>query len=417
VTNFETQARRLRFQALGKACRDSRISSLLLAHHEDDQAETILVRIAGGYTGAGLQGIREQGDIPECFGIYGVHASGAVQEQPSWASSATLSRSMQVADGGVIVKRPLLDMSKSSLVEMCQESGVEWFEDPTNQVATLTPRNTVRSLWKSDRLPKALRKSSMLLLAALEQARWRAQEREGLHIFNKLPKSVNLAAGTMAITVTPAKHGLISQAVALNVLDRLAKWLSPRESFQRKQLAGISKLVFPSLASDELSETSGLNKHSLTAAGIRWQGEKVSSTPVIWRWHLSRQRPSTPFAICTWSSEGVSGDGEVAPFGTWQLFDGRYWLRVSHGKRDIVIVKTLKAKELADLRSQLNVEDRVERKLLDYKLHEHAPGDVRYSLPILLGSGGDVLGLPSLGWIRRGETNVLKYDIQYKRPS
>ena len=44
LSNLETVARRLRYQALGTRCRHQAIMSLMVAHHADDQAETVLIR-------------------------------------------------------------------------------------------------------------------------------------------------------------------------------------------------------------------------------------------------------------------------------------------------------------------------------------------------------------------------------------
>src|ERR1700761_8273989 len=68
LSNLESIARRLRYQALGRACRDRGINSLLLAHHRDDQAETVLARLISEYRGTGLKGMRSKAAIPECEG-------------------------------------------------------------------------------------------------------------------------------------------------------------------------------------------------------------------------------------------------------------------------------------------------------------------------------------------------------------
>ena len=54
----ESVARRLRYRALGRECRDQGIANLLFAHHADDQAETTLMRLANNYLGSGLAGMR-----------------------------------------------------------------------------------------------------------------------------------------------------------------------------------------------------------------------------------------------------------------------------------------------------------------------------------------------------------------------
>ncbi|CAK7270497.1 hypothetical protein SEPCBS119000_004121 [Sporothrix epigloea] len=85
MSSVETTARRLRYQSLGMQLASTRIVSLLLAHHEDDQYETILMRLLSGYglNGGirGLRGMRSAVDLPECHGIYGAHQSGLLDEQ------------------------------------------------------------------------------------------------------------------------------------------------------------------------------------------------------------------------------------------------------------------------------------------------------------------------------------------------
>lgn len=78
LRNFETQARMLRYRALGIACRDRSIRSLLLAHHMDDQAESALMRIAQlSYRSRSVRPMAESVvNLPETWGIHGVHESG-----------------------------------------------------------------------------------------------------------------------------------------------------------------------------------------------------------------------------------------------------------------------------------------------------------------------------------------------------
>ena len=53
-SNIESQARELRYQALYDMCQQRQISDLLLAHHQDDQAETVLIQLMRGAGVAGL---------------------------------------------------------------------------------------------------------------------------------------------------------------------------------------------------------------------------------------------------------------------------------------------------------------------------------------------------------------------------
>ncbi|KAI5864154.1 adenine nucleotide alpha hydrolases-like protein [Durotheca rogersii] len=81
LPNFETVARTLRYRKLGAMCAIRRAGSLLLAHHEDDQYETVLMRLLQGHGSRGLQGMKEACNIPECQGLFGAHGSGFVDDQ------------------------------------------------------------------------------------------------------------------------------------------------------------------------------------------------------------------------------------------------------------------------------------------------------------------------------------------------
>ncbi len=102
---LETCARRLRRAFLIKAAADAGTTRIALAHHRDDQAETVLMHLlrGGGLTGA--SGMR--------------------------------------ADDGTFL-RPLLPFTHAELIEYLNEIGQPWREDETNRVSD-TPRNALRN--------------------------------------------------------------------------------------------------------------------------------------------------------------------------------------------------------------------------------------------------------------------------------
>ncbi|KAI0451821.1 adenine nucleotide alpha hydrolases-like protein [Xylaria acuta] len=231
LPNFESVARRFRYRRLAQTCRNSKIASLLFAHHQDDQYETVLMRLLQGHGVRGLRGMRTASDIPECEGIHGAYQSGYVDDQkkkiPYYNTKITrrqykaLKRDMRsridylmheeelrdsildgldgydfeelyqakrvvaleladidVEDGGVAVYRPLLEFSKDRLIATCEANNIRWWEDNTNRDPTLTMRNAVRHMCENHTLPVALQKPSILALSRRCEQRAQALEAE-----------------------------------------------------------------------------------------------------------------------------------------------------------------------------------------------------------------------------------------------
>ena len=101
---IETVARRLRYDALREVRAQTRSDWIVLAHHRDDQAETVLMHLLRGCGGRGIGGMDKfSGDL----------------------------------------YRPLLNVSKAELERFLLERGMRWREDSTNAVPD-TPRNALR---------------------------------------------------------------------------------------------------------------------------------------------------------------------------------------------------------------------------------------------------------------------------------
>jgi tRNA(Ile)-lysidine synthase len=99
-TGLQAAARAARYRLLADYARAHGIGLILTGHTEDDQAETLLMRLARG---SGLDGL------------------GAM------APSAPLQ------DGeSLLLGRPLLDMPKARLQASLRQRGIGWIEDPSN---------------------------------------------------------------------------------------------------------------------------------------------------------------------------------------------------------------------------------------------------------------------------------------------
>ena len=467
--HFETSARKLRHEALGRACGEEGIRSLLLAHHADDQAETVLLRLAF-YRGAlGLQGIKPIGAIPECFGIYGVHQSGhpggeAKTEPRSQSGNFLDNRMIDFEGGGVMIHRPLLGFSKERLVATCLKSGTQWFEDPTNSDITLTPRNTIRYLLAKDRLPRALCKPALLTIS--KEMHQQAVERA---------TKVDLLLGKCQVIMFDTRSGGLvvrfpkgiwddkdlpeadrelaragAWCTAAELLRRLTELVTPSESLTLSTIQQPVGMLFP-----ELDAVGGLSSaqraarqiNRLTAGsvdfrrvhsplGARERAARRDLDP-DYVWVLTRQLHSAsrstkpiidiPPAQTNESRFGkedeVSGRAALGSsrskkyWSPWHLWDGRFWIRIMNPTGHRVRIRPLVATDMKSFRLRLRSERC--RKHFDEFLAHVAPGDVRYTLPVISnGKQKDdrALALPSLGIARESRSLMdLRWQIRYKK--
>ena len=100
---LEEAARIGRYAALGALCRKHRVSILLTAHHQDDQAETVLLQLLRGSGVARLSGMDIQNAAPNLLG-----------------------------DAHLKMARPLLAASRAELAAFAVENGICFVEDESN---------------------------------------------------------------------------------------------------------------------------------------------------------------------------------------------------------------------------------------------------------------------------------------------
>jgi tRNA(Ile)-lysidine synthase len=102
-SGVEEAARQARYAALGDMCRQHGVALLLSAHHQDDQAETVLLQLLRGSGVAGLGGMETCNTAPELLG-----------------------------DRQLLMGRPLLDVSRAELEEWATRAGIRHVEDESN---------------------------------------------------------------------------------------------------------------------------------------------------------------------------------------------------------------------------------------------------------------------------------------------
>lgn len=110
---LEQAARNARYRALAELCRRHGVGLLLTAHHQDDQAETVLLQL---FRGAGLRGLSAMADLQLSHALLGP---------------------------GLLLGRPLLDCSRSELSAAVDALGIRHVTDESN-ADTRYRRNAVR---------------------------------------------------------------------------------------------------------------------------------------------------------------------------------------------------------------------------------------------------------------------------------
>lgn len=266
---------------------------LFLGHHNDDNYETALFRLAG--QARYKLGIEESpGDIPECSGLYGVHRSGA---HATFQVGAEKRDVVEFEAGGVKVARPLLSFSKEDLVRLCRERELPWVEDPTNELTTLTFRNAIRSHFTPGVLPAALQKGSILDMVrrsqkALEDHKEAAERLSKMTSIHYDPYLGKLAVALPAeATIQKAMEGLESPSMLLvlsHFVRRLAEFVSPHEGVQLSQASKAATVLFD-LGREKFPP------NNCNAGGIIFQrSRKGGRTPADGSiWTLKRQGLST----------------------------------------------------------------------------------------------------------------------------
>ncbi|XP_056162006.1 uncharacterized protein LOC115671321 isoform X2 [Syzygium oleosum] len=120
--NLQEAAREMRYEMFHKVCIEQQFGILLLAHHADDQAELLVIRLSRN---SGVLGLAGMAFTSQFFAKH------------------TYAHGVDPMNSGILLVRPFLDFSKKDMYMICQENEQKWVEDPSNR-SPLFVRNRIR---------------------------------------------------------------------------------------------------------------------------------------------------------------------------------------------------------------------------------------------------------------------------------
>lgn len=144
TTAIQERARLRRYKALADWAKERKIEVLAAAHHAEDQAETLLMRLVRGSGIRGLAGMRALRKVP-----------GA----------------------DISLARPLLPWRRDELAQICTTAGVEAVDDPSNADSKFERVRVRETLSETDWLdPVGLARSATHLSQADEALHWATRQ-------------------------------------------------------------------------------------------------------------------------------------------------------------------------------------------------------------------------------------------------
>ncbi len=212
-------ARKARYDLMRAVMARHSIAHLFLGHHLDDQAETFLFRLAKG---SGLDGLA-------CMPF------------------------LQETEAGDYLCRPMIEFLKADMVSYCEEGGVQYVNDPSNEdaaYARVRLRGSMDILAGEGLTPKRLGVSARRMARArhaLEAMAWEAydvaiiENKSDRIVFDfnaliKLQEEIFLRVILRAISMLSAAR---DYAVRMEKAERLCFDLMYEERFRKQTLGGV----------------------------------------------------------------------------------------------------------------------------------------------------------------------------------
>ncbi len=184
-SNIQEEARNARYQIMANYCLSNKINYLLVAHHLNDQAETVLLRLSRG---SGIDGLAGMSVIKDLYGIK--------------------------------IFRPFLDIPKKTLINFLKEENINWIEDPSNKnekFKRVKLRNMLEQFEDEDILIKRLSQTAKHMI----RARSYIEQQVELSLKDLIIKEQDIIKLNMQIFAKT--HPEIALRVLLKIIKIIAK--------------------------------------------------------------------------------------------------------------------------------------------------------------------------------------------------
>jgi tRNA(Ile)-lysidine synthase len=231
VSGIQESARVARYRLLRIAARRAKARCVVTAHTLDDQAETVLFRMARGSGLAGICGMARTVPIDEL--AYGQPPDPVDSARDRDASSRPLP---------VVVVRPLLDVPKARLIVTLQEAGIAYAEDPSNADPRFA-RSRLR------RLMPALADEGLTAQCLVRLAR-RVRRSEAAHeaVVGRAATRLGLSTDTRRVTLSSAEWSEFPVEIALRLLGRAISTIGTEGPVEFGKLEAMSEALRAALA-------------------------------------------------------------------------------------------------------------------------------------------------------------------------
>ena len=413
-----------------------KLGAVFTAHHEDDQVEQVLVRI-NNHTGAGLAGMHPRSQFAECHdmlfrpqSLQIVVRDGRI-EQIASASSTINAHCMSAVHGSLIHYRPLLGFSKQDLISTCTEFRIGWEEDATNLDHRLTMRNAIRKLLREHRLPHAVERDGLLRIRTRTVEKLKLKDKLAALLAERVKvTNLDISSGKLTFEIEHIDNittleDVVDRVATGVVLRELVRMVSPKETVRTSHLSIAIDRVF----CDTLNAKQGV---AFTTAGVIWKPIEATWLGSSSVWELTREpsKRNEHGPVCSWDQEKnlelpIHTFVAAQPFWTWQLFDGRFWIRARAGSQKRVFATLFQPENSTEIahkdwrrcvgdsgRPIQTIHFPGQRKLLR-RLYF---GDLRGQVPVLMDHfDAEPCAFPTVGIVRADMANEIFWEVQYRQ--